>query len=123
MIGSKPISFAPYMRSFLSFIAITGFLLSLINGSVSCANIVPPEGGPRDSLPPVMIRANPPDRTKNFTDTRITLTFDEYVDLENAQQSMIVSPVPSNFPVVSRKLNVVTVKIRDTLQPNTTYTL
>jgi hypothetical protein len=121
IFGLKPISFAPYMRSLLSFIAFTGFLLSLINGSTGCANIVPPEGGPRDTLPPVITKTSPPSNTKNFTDKRITLTFDEYVDLDNVQQNLIVSPVPDNIPNVSRKLNEVTIRIRDTLEPNTTY--
>jgi Bacterial Ig-like domain len=88
-----------------------------------CANIIPPEGGPRDSLPPVLRRASPADSSRNFGDNRITLTFDEYVDADNYLQEMIVSPVPANMPVVSRKLNTVTVKLRDTLEPNTTYTL
>lgn len=111
------------MRPILSFIAFTVFLLSLINGSTGCANIVPPEGGPRDSLPPVITKASPPSNTRNFTDTRITLTFDEYVDIDNVQQNLIVSPVPKNTPDVSRKLNEVTIKIRDSLQANTTYSL
>lgn len=109
------------MRSLISFIAFTGFLLSLINGSTGCANIVPPEGGPRDSLPPVIVKASPPSNTRNFNDKRITLTFDEYVDLDNVQQNLIVSPVPKSAPDVSRKLNEVSIRIRDTLEPNTTY--
>ena len=36
---------------------------------------------------------------------------------------MIVSPVPTNMPTVTRKLNTVTVKLRDTLEPNTTYSI
>ena len=36
---------------------------------------------------------------------------------------MIVSPVPTNMPNVTRKLNTVTVKLRDTLEPNTTYSI
>jgi len=88
-----------------------------------CANIIPPEGGPRDSLPPVLRRSNPPDSARNFGDDKITLTFDEYVNADTYLQEMIISPVPANMPNVTRKLNVVTVKLRDTLEPNTTYTL
>jgi hypothetical protein len=103
------------------------FLLILLVQQIlvlpGCANIIPPEGGPRDSLPPVLRRANPGDSSKNFNDNKITLTFDEYVNADNYLQEMIVSPVPANMPNVSRKLNTVTVKLRDTLEPNTTYTI
>jgi Bacterial Ig-like domain len=99
------------------------FLIPQTLVQTGCANIIPPEGGPRDSLPPVLRRANPADSSRNFADNKITLTFDEYVNAENYLQEMIVSPVPNNMPNVSRKLNIVTVKLRDTLEPNTTYSL
>jgi hypothetical protein len=110
-------------RALISFIAIAGFLFSIIQSSSGCANIIPPEGGPRDTLPPVITKADPPINTKNFSERRITITFDEYVDLENAQATLIVNPLLPNLLVPSRKLNVVTIPIRDTLEPNTTYTL
>jgi hypothetical protein len=97
------------------------FLFSQIVFQSGCANIIPPEGGPRDTTAPVLVKVTPPNATTGFGDTRITFTFDEYVDLDNYQQNMIVSPLPSNFPNVSRKLNTITIRIRDTLQPNTTY--
>ena len=103
------------------------FLLILLIPQIlvqtGCANIIPPEGGSRDSLPPVLRRANPGDSSRNFNDNKITLTFDEYVNADNYLQEMIVSPVPANMPNVTRKLNTVTVKLRDTLEPNTTYTI
>ncbi|MFC0773931.1 Ig-like domain-containing protein [Terrimonas alba] len=88
-----------------------------------CATIIPPEGGPKDSLPPVLRRADPLDSSLNFSDNKITLVFDEYVNADNYQQELIVSPIPGNTPTVTRKLNTVTVKLRDTLQPNTTYSI
>lgn len=87
-----------------------------------CANIVPPSGGPRDSLPPVLIKASPEDSTRNFTGSKITLSFDEFIELQNAQQAMIISPLPKNFPDVSYRLNTVTVRMKDSLETNTTYT-
>jgi len=51
------------------------------------------------------------------------LVFDEYVNADNYLQEMIVSPVPLNMPTVTRKLNTVTVKLRDSLEPNTTYSI
>lgn len=87
-----------------------------------CANIIPPSGGPRDSLPPVLTKSTPGDSTRNFSGNRITFTFNEFVELQNAQQALIISPLPKNFPSVDYKLNTVTVKLKDTLESNTTYT-
>ncbi|CAN5199148.1 hypothetical protein BH11BAC6_BH11BAC6_06550 [soil metagenome] len=88
----------------------------------SCANIIPPTGGPRDSLPPVLISALPKDSTVNFKDNKITLTFDEYVQLDNnLNEELIVSPNPEKIPVIEGKLRTVTIRLKDSLRPNTTY--
>jgi hypothetical protein len=104
---------------------LTMFLLILafIAGSSGCANIIPPEGGARDTLAPRALSIRPADSTRNFTERRITFNFDEYVEVQNAQQNLIVSPLPKTMPVVEAKLKTVTVRIRDTLEPNTTYAL
>ena len=88
-----------------------------------CANIIPPQGGPRDSIPPVLIRANPGDSSLHFDGNKINFSFDEYVKLENVQENLIVSPMPRITPVVEYKLNTVSVKLKDSLEPNTTYIL
>jgi len=88
-----------------------------------CANIIPPTGGPRDSLPPVLIEANPPDSTRQFAGGKIILTFDEFVELNKPQEQIIVSPVPKISPITDAKLRTVTIRIKDTLEPNTTYTV
>ena len=53
----------------------------------------------------------------------ITLTFDEYIQLQNLQQTLLVSPTPKINPDINSKLKVVTIKLRDTLEPNTTYSI
>lgn len=89
--------------------------------SPGCANIIPPTGGEKDSLPPVLINANPANATKAFKAKTIIFTFDEYVELQSVQENLIVSPTPELFPMVNSKLKTVTIKILDTLEPNTTY--
>ena len=83
--------------------------------------MIPPSGGDRDSLPPVLLHASPANGTKNFKAKTITFTYDEYVELQGIQENLIVSPTQESFPVVNSKLKTVTVKILDTLEPNTTY--
>ncbi len=88
-----------------------------------CANMIPPQGGPRDSLPPQLIKASPGDSTRSFTGTRITFSFNEFVDLQNIQENLLVSPSPKINPSVESKLNTVTVRLKDSLESNTTYSL
>ena len=98
-------------------------IISQIVVQTGCANIIPPEGGLRDSLPPLLLKANPGDSTRNFKGNRISFSFDEFVDLQNVQENLIVSPIPANTPNINSKLNTVTVKLKDTLEPNTTYSI
>lgn len=99
--------------------AVLCYLLSITNSG--CAQIGMPTGGPRDSIPPVLLDATPPNRTLNFKGNKVLFTFDEYVHLEDVQKNLIVSPVPKVIPNVTSKLKTVSIRIRDTLEPNTTY--
>jgi hypothetical protein len=106
--------------SYISFIIIIS--ISVISGP-GCANIVPPEGGFRDSLPPLLLKVNPADSSVNFKGNKISLSFDEYVQIDNFEQNVIVSPVPKSLPRATNKLNTITVHLKDTLEANTTYTI
>lgn len=88
-----------------------------------CANIIPPQGGPRDSIAPVLLKSNPGDSAVNFTGNKITFTFDEFIDVQNIQENLLVSPLPVTIPSVDNRQREVTVRLKDTLEPNTTYTL
>ena len=92
-------------------------------GGVGCANIIPPTGGPRDSMPPVLLQAIPRDSAINYQGNRILLTFNEYVTIENASENVLVSPTQKNIPIIDYKLRNITIKLRDTLEPNTTYSI
>ncbi len=89
----------------------------------SCGQPAPPTGGPRDSLPPILARSSPAPSTKNFSGNRIVLEFDEYVLVENPFEKLVFSPVPKVNPVVEGKLKTVTIRLKDTLEPNTTYSI
>ncbi len=108
-------------KIFLSTITILCILTILIISGSGCANIIPPSGGPRDSLAPVLVSASPKDSTINFKSNRITLTFDEYIDLADVQNNLLFTPLFENVPVIEARLKTLTIRIRDTLEPNTTY--
>ncbi len=97
--------------------------ISIITAETGCAGMTPPTGGPRDSLPPVLVGLNPKDSMLNFTGKKIQLQFDEFVQLQDLQKNLLVSPTPKINPTVEFKLKTVTVTIRDTLEENTTYAI
>lgn len=108
------------MRSRLSFFIA---LLFLAAGFYRCGQPLPPMGGKRDSLPPVLVKSIPADSGTNVTTNRIVLEFNEYIQLQNIQQHLIVSPVPNIQPQIEARLKTITIKIKDTLRPNTTYSI
>lgn len=109
--------FLKYFLPFTLFIGLVAWSISM----TGCAVIVPPSGGPKDSLPPVLLSAVPNDSTTNFTSKQIVLTFDEYITLDNVQEQLIVSPYQKRVPKVTSKLKTITIDLKDTLKPNTTY--
>ncbi|MBC7947138.1 MAG: Ig-like domain-containing protein [Chitinophagaceae bacterium] len=111
------------MKQFFLYILTIVLLLKLQVQTTGCANIVPPLGGDKDTLPPLLLRADPADSSRNVGETRINLTFDEYITIDNFQQNVLVSPVPRVAPTATHKLNTVQIRLRDTLEPNTTYTI
>ena len=103
-------------------ICICFFTLCLVT-SPGCANMFPPEGGLRDSIPPELLKANPADSSKQFHANTITFTFDEFVQLQDPYQNVIISPIPKERPNIEARLRAVTVKFKDSLESNTTYTI
>ena len=89
----------------------------------SCASMGRPQGGARDVTPPAYVRSNPPHGTLNFKGERIEAFFDENIQLDDAFNKVIVSPTQKITPVVRSFGRRVTVELRDTLKPNTTYTI
>lgn len=109
------------VRSIVSFVLVVAVLYVLSLSGSGCAQVGMPIGGPKDTLPPVLLNANPPNQTTGFSANRIVFTFNEYVQLQNAMQNVIVSPLPDKMPGVDYKLKTVTIRLRDTLEENTTY--
>src|SRR5690606_27679024 len=111
------------MKRFLPYLLVALAFFSLQFIAPGCANIVPPEGGPRHTTAPRLMAARRGDSSVSFTGNRIPFTFDEFIKLENAFQNVMLSPIPQNSPNVTSRLNTVTVRLRDTLEPNTTYAI
>lgn len=100
-------------------------LLAMIAAAIlaACANMGRPEGGPRDELPPVYVRSNPAMGQLNVTNNKIHVDFDENIALDDAMNKIVVSPAQRTTPAISSNGKRVTIELRDTLIPNTTYTI
>ena len=87
----------------------------------SCANIGRPEGGPRDLVPPVYVNSNPVPNQLNYKGEKVEIEFNEYIQLKDHMKKVVVSPAQKNMPIIRGLGRKVTVELRDTLLPNTTY--
>jgi len=110
-------------RRFLFIFVLIIFIAANLFSGPGCANMFPPEGGKRDSLPPDLLKATPLDSSKQFNTKLITFTFDEFVQVQDIYNNLIISPIQATFPNVEARLRTITVKLIDSLEPNTTYTL
>ncbi|HEY6956021.1 MAG TPA: Ig-like domain-containing protein, partial [Flavisolibacter sp.] len=103
-------------------VIVFAFWMSVPTG---CANMIPPSGGPRDTIPPEFVSANPHDSTVNFKGDRIVLNFNEELDdPKDPRNNIIFTPSFDVDPEVTTKGKAVTVRFRDTmLRSNTTYVI
>ena len=103
-----------FFKFFAIFVALT---------VIGCAKRGTITGGLKDSIAPILKTSFPKNYTTNFTGNTIKLTFDEYIKLKNINKQLIVSPpmkyAPEILPTNASKY--ITIKIKDTLAPNTTY--
>lgn len=109
-------------NSFLFLCLIAGFY-ALISLNWGCAQISAPTGGATDTLPPRLVKSNPLMNSTDVKSNKISLSFNEYIDLQDLQNNMIISPVQKNNPTVSFNLKTITIKFKDSLLPNTTYSV
>ena len=93
---------------------------------VQCARRGSPTGGPEDETPPVVLRADPPQRNVNFKQDRVRIYFDEYIKLEKLNEQLVVSPPLEQTAYVispqSQAAKYIEIAFLDSLAPNTTYT-
>ena len=102
------------------------FLISILL-IIGCAKRGSPTGGPKDSIPPVLVNANPKLNSTNFNEEEIRLTFDEWIKLDKVQDQLIISPPIDNSSYEIKPLSGVTKKVFirfiDSLNSETTYTI
>lgn len=89
----------------------------------SCAQFVPPTGGPKDETAPTLIKSYPENKTLSFKDNTVRLEFDELIDATTIRQELIITPEPKGSFDIKAKPYSVEIKFDQALQDSTTYTL
>lgn len=87
----------------------------------ACANVVAPTGGARDMDPPEVVRSTPPNFSVNFEGERIRIFFNEFIELRNIRQQLLISPPIEQTPEVRIRGRSVVIDIEEELRPNSTY--
>jgi hypothetical protein len=96
------------------------WLASMVSG---CASMQSPTGGPKDSIPPEIVKELPKNFTKNFTAKKIEIEFNEFVKLNNEYTEISISPamdIPPGFRVKKENLEI---EFKQELEANTTYSI
>lgn len=108
--------------------SLTAAIVLLFGGALltKCASTMTPTGGPKDTIPPVIVYMNP-DNFTTMIDTlhppKIYVEFNEYVQIKDQQKELFTSPAMKKTPTVSRRGKGIVIQIKDTLRPNTTYAI
>ena len=90
----------------------------------SCANRgIGPQGGPKDTVPPHPRESAPEMGALEFKGKKIEVTFDEYIELQDLANNLLMSPPQQNPPEVKARGKKLLVQFQDSLRDSTTYTI
>jgi PBP1b-binding outer membrane lipoprotein LpoB len=105
-----------YMKTYFYYILTILFLSS-------CANIIMPDGGEKDTSAPDLTKIDPPSKAINFKEKKITFYFDENIAVNNWNDFFFISPLLKGSTKHKIKNKELTIFLDDTLKDNTTYSL
>jgi hypothetical protein len=99
------------------------FILPFLSLAIlfSCANPLPPSGGPPDTTPPEIVSYYPPNKTLDFKDNEVRIEFSKYMDKNKVIENLFISPlVKVEYDWSGKEL---TINFIDTLISNRTYAI
>lgn len=89
----------------------------------ACASLGHPDGGPRDVTPPRYVSSNPVPGSLNFSGDKISIFFDENVELSDPNSKVAISPAQKEMPTLMANGRRIDITLRDSLIPDMTYTI
>ena len=90
---------------------------------LSCAQIVAPTGGKKDTLAPIIVKIIPANQSKNFNGKQIDILFNEYVSVDNIQQQLSITPNLEGTYETKIMPKGVRLTFNKPFKENTTYSL
>lgn len=110
------------MNNFKNHIAAFLFALSILLVA-SCAQIVAPGGGVKDTTAPKVLKYSPDSAQLGFNSKNIEINFDEYIQLKDLNNQLIISPPLNKTPDIDVKNKTLTIEFdkNEVLKSNTTY--
>ena len=99
------------------------FIIMLFLFAASCARMGSPDGGWYDETPPSVVSSTPGDKAANVKARKITINFNEFIKIEDAQNKVIISPPQIEQPDIKAAGKRIIVELNDSLKENTTYTV
>lgn len=99
------------------------YIIGIIVLLSSCARMGRPDGGWYDETPPHVIASTPADRSTDVSAKKVNIYFDEFIKLENASEKVVVSPPQLEQAEIKATGKKISVLLKDSLKPNTTYTI
>ncbi len=103
----------------LLFIVLGTFIFT-----TGCAKRGTINGGLKDTIAPKIVSSSPKNFTTNFSGDEIKINFNELIKVKDINKQLIISPPFKKQPIVvpqGSASKFISVKILDTLKPNTTY--
>lgn len=89
----------------------------------ACARMGQPDGGWYDETPPQILGATPADKGTDVKSRKVSILFDEFIQIENATEKVVVSPPQLETPEIVASGKRIKIELMDSLKPNTTYTI
>ncbi|UXP33424.1 Ig-like domain-containing protein [Reichenbachiella agarivorans] len=88
----------------------------------SCANQGTPTGGPRDTIPPLLIESTPANKSINYKSKEFHFVFDERIDASKIKQKLVITPFTENKYKHRIKKNELFIEFEEDFEDSTTYT-
>ncbi|KPK87816.1 MAG: hypothetical protein AMS27_01465 [Bacteroides sp. SM23_62_1] len=77
----------------------------------------------KDEIPPRVVKENPVNYSVEFDQDRIEIEFDEFIQLMNINQELMISPPMKEKPLVRIRKKSILIDLDEQLYDSTTYTL
>ena len=99
------------------------FISLIVVFFAGCAKIVTPTGGPKDVQHPLIKEINPVNYSTNFNSKIVKIEFDEFIQLKDLKQNLIISPLMDTQPDIRVKGKSLHIKFEESLDDSTTYNM